>query len=107
MSHARAADAVEEESKALRTQIATVLSYLDQVMPMESPARQTINKSKGKRQVTVGSGASCGQTLEFADSKDEERCIKALEEENQALRNQVATILSYLDQIMPMASPAR
>lgn len=33
--------ALEEENKALRGQVATVLSYLDQVMPMEGEQQQS------------------------------------------------------------------
>ena len=48
-------------------------------------------------------GASAEQLADVNRLLEEEKSkSQALEEENKALRGQVATVLSYLDQVMPM-----
>jgi hypothetical protein len=54
-------------------------------------------------QAAASSNNDAQEAYEARESLKQERLKSAaLEEENKALRGQVATVLSYLDQVMPM-----
>ena len=56
-----------------------------------------------RKPTEMASNSEAQEAYEAKESlKQEKLKSAALEEENKALRGQVATVLSYLDQVMPM-----
>ena len=59
--------------------------------------------ASAREAVDASADVSQGTMMEIKEQlKKEQLKSKALEDENKALRGQVATVLSYLDQVMPM-----
>ena len=107
--------ALEEENKALRGQVVTVLSYLDQVMPMEGGGDTAATKNtepaepepeveaepelEQEHAIHLTQATASEELVAVTAALKEEKAKScALEEENKALREQVASILSFTGQ---------
>eukprot|EP01043_Picozoa_sp_COSAG02_P020839 COSAG02_NODE_1038_length_15049_cov_895.063144_11_plen_125_part_00 len=110
--------ALEEENKAIGGQVATVMSYLDQVMPMEGGGDTAATKNTEpaehaepepqveaepeleQEHATHLTQATALEELVAVTAalKEEKAKSSALEEEYKALREQVAFILSFTGQ---------
>jgi hypothetical protein len=65
--------------------------------------RQATAQAAAQAEKQASASSSEAETEATTEALKQERLkSNALEEENKALRGQVATVLSYLDQVMPM-----
>ena len=107
--------ALEEENKAIGGQVATVMSYLDQVMPMEGGGDTAATKNtepaepepeveaepelEQEHAIHLTQATASEELVAVTAALKEEKAKScALEEENKALREQVASILSFTGQ---------